>query len=138
LVRESEATDRVVFAGMVPDEALPSYFAAADVLCMPCTSRYGGLDTEGFGVVYLEAQATGLPCVAGRCGGSAEAVEDGVTGVVLDEPNPQTVGTALVELRKDPARCAQLGGAGRSRMEREFAPPVAAARLEDAMREALG
>ncbi|MEX0873462.1 MAG: glycosyltransferase family 4 protein [Actinomycetota bacterium] len=138
LVRESDAADRVVFAGRISDEALPSYYAAADVFCMPCTSRYGGLDTEGFGVVYLEAQATGLPCVAGRCGGSAEAVEDGVTGVVLDEPTPQTVGSALVDLRKDPARCALLGGAGRSRMEREFAPAVAAARLEEAMKEALG
>jgi phosphatidylinositol alpha-1,6-mannosyltransferase len=138
LARESEAADRVVFAGMVTDEQLPSYYAAADVFCMPCTNRYGGLDTEGFGVVYLEAQATGLPCVAGDCGGSAEAVQDGITGIVIEDPTPKTLGEVLVELRRDPARCAQLGGAGRSRMEREFAPAVIAARLDSAMKEALG
>ncbi len=133
LARELEVTDRVVFAGLVDDDELPEYYAAADAFCMPCTNRYGGLDTEGFGVVYLEAQASGLPCVAGRCGGSAEAVEDGVTGIVLDDPTPATVGAALQELRRDPAMCARLGGAGRARMEAEFAPAVAARKLEEAI-----
>jgi phosphatidylinositol alpha-1,6-mannosyltransferase len=133
LARELEIGDRVIFAGLVPDERLPEYYAAADVFCMPCTNRYGGLDTEGFGVVYLEAQATGLPSIAGRCGGSAEAVENGVSGIVLDDPTPRTVAVALVELRKDRALAAKLGGAGRSRAERLFAPSVAAASLEAAL-----
>src|SRR5205823_12525034 len=93
----------------------------------------GGLDTEGFGVVYLEAQASGLPCIAGRCGGSVEAVEDGETGVVIDDPSPASVGELLNEFRRDPALCAKLGGAGRARMERGFAPAVAAATLERAV-----
>lgn len=133
LARELGIADRVRFAGLVPDEALPEYYAAADAFCMPCTNRYGGLDTEGFGVVYLEAQATGLPAVAGRCGGSSEAVADGVTGYVLDEPTPGSVASVLDGLRRDPGLCAQLGGAGRARMEAEFAPWVAAANLEEAL-----
>jgi phosphatidylinositol alpha-1,6-mannosyltransferase len=137
LARELGVTDRVVFTGSVPEERLPEYYAAADVFCMPCTDRFGGLDTEGFGVVYLEAQASGIPCIAGRCGGSAEAVEDGVSGIVIDAPTPRDVATALLELRKDPALCARLGGAGRSRVEREFAPAVAALRLEEAVEEVL-
>jgi phosphatidylinositol alpha-1,6-mannosyltransferase len=137
LTRELEVTDRVVFTGVVPDDRLPEYYAAADVFCMPCTDRYGGLDTEGFGVVYLEAQASGIPCIAGRCGGSAEAVDDGVSGVVINEPTPRKVAVTLLELRKDPAACARLGGAGRARAEREFAPEVAALRLEEAVEELL-
>ena len=105
---------------------------------MPCTNRYGGLDTEGFGVVYIEAAATGLPCIAGRCGGSVEAVEDGVTGVVLDDPTPRTVAVALADLRKDRALGAKFGGAGRSRTERRFAPKVAAGRLEEAIEQLVG
>jgi len=135
LAKELKITDRVIFTGMVPDERLPEYYAAADVFCMPCSDRLGGLDTEGFGVVYLEAQASGIPCVAGRCGGSAEAVDDGVSGVVIDEPTPRRVAVALLELRKDPAVCAKLGGAGRARVEREFSPSVAAVRLEEAIEE---
>ena len=133
LAKELGISDRVMFPGLIPDLRLPEYYAAADVFCMPCSDRLGGLDTEGFGVVYLEAQASGIPCVAGRCGGSAEAVDHGVSGIVIDEPTPRKVAVALLELRKDPGTCAQLGGAGRSRVEREFAPDVAAIRLEEAV-----
>jgi phosphatidylinositol alpha-1,6-mannosyltransferase len=133
LARELEIEGRTTFAGLVPDEELPAHYAAADAFCMPCTDRYGGLDTEGFGVVYLEAQATGLPCIAGRCGGSSEAVADGVSGFVLDEPTPGAVAAVLDQLRRDPGLCAQLGGAGRARVEEEFSPSVAAAALEDAV-----
>jgi phosphatidylinositol alpha-1,6-mannosyltransferase len=133
LTNELGVSDRVMLPGLIPDQRLPEYYAAADVFCMPCTDRLGGLDTEGFGVVYLEAQASGIPCVAGRCGGSAEAVDHGVSGLVIDNPTPRKVAVALLELRKDPGSCAQLGGAGRARVEREFAPSVAAVRLEEAV-----
>jgi phosphatidylinositol alpha-1,6-mannosyltransferase len=138
LAREVGVTSQVVFAGAVPDEELPGYYAAADCFCMPCSTRYGGLDTEGFGVVYLEAQASGLPCIAGRCGGSAEAVVHGETGVVLDEPTPQSVKRSIEVFLKDPALSARIGAAGRLRMEREFAPEVAAGRMEEALEDVIG
>jgi phosphatidylinositol alpha-1,6-mannosyltransferase len=133
LAKELGISDRVMLPGLLPEQRLPQYYAAADVFCMPCSDRLGGLDTEGFGVVYLEAQASGIPCVAGRCGGSAEAVDDGVSGVVIDDPTPRKVAVTLLDLRKDPGSCAKLGGAGRARVEREFAPRVAAVRLEEAV-----
>jgi phosphatidyl-myo-inositol dimannoside synthase len=133
LAREVGVTDRLIFTGLVADERLAEYYAASDVFCMPCTDRYGGLDTEGFGVVYIEAQATGLPVIAGRCGGSVEAVSDGVAGYVIDEPDPSEVAARITELRNDPGLCAKLGGAGRARVEAEFVPEVAASRLEDAI-----
>lgn len=138
LAREVGAADRVILAGGVGDAELPSYYAAADCFCMPCTERYGGLETEGFGVVYLEAQASGLPTIAGNCGGSSEAVEQGVTGLVLDEPSPRHVKRALELFLKDPGLCARMGGAGRARMEHEFAPEVAAGRIEEAVQEVIG
>jgi phosphatidyl-myo-inositol dimannoside synthase len=138
LARELELGDRAIFTGEIPDERLPSYYAAADAFCMPFGARYGGLDTEGFGVVYLEAQASGLPCVAGRHGGSAEAVEDEVTGFVLQDPSPDSVAEALVTLRDDPALCAMFGGAGRERVERHFSPRTMAGRLEEGLESAMG
>ena len=133
LAQELDASDRIVFVGGVDDEELPSYYSAADVFCMPCTDRYRGLDTEGFGIVYLEAQASGLPCIAGRCGGSVEAVEDGVTGIVLNEPTPKSVAAEIKRLLRDPALCATLGAAGRQRVERRFSPGVGAQQLEEAL-----
>lgn len=133
LVRSLDLEDRVVFAGPVDDADLPSYYAAADVFCMPCSNRYRGLDTEGFGIVYIEAQASGLPCIAGDCGGSREAVEDGVAGAVLRESTPKAVAAEIKRLLRDPALCARLGAAGRQRVERQFAPGVGAQTLEEAL-----
>jgi phosphatidylinositol alpha-1,6-mannosyltransferase len=138
LSREVGVADRVVFAGFVPDDELPAYYAAADCFCMPCTTRMGGLDTEGFGVVYLEAQASGLPCIAGRCGGSGEAVVHGETGVVLDNPTPSSVRRAIDLFAGDPALTARVGAAGRLRIEQEFAPEVAAGRIEEALEGVIG
>lgn len=138
LAREAGVEDRVIFAGGVSDEDLPAYYAAADLFCMPCSDRYRGLDTEGFGVVFLEAQASGLPCITGTCGGSVEAVVHGQTGLVLEDPTPQAVGRALERFRDDPALCAKVGAAGRLRVEREFAPEVAAGRIEEALEELVG
>jgi phosphatidylinositol alpha-1,6-mannosyltransferase len=133
LTRELEATDRVLFAGSVPDAELPGYYATADVFCVPCTDRLKGLDTEGFGIVYIEAAASGLPCVAGACGGSVEAVEDGVSGVVLEDTSVKNVATEITRLMRDPALAASLGAAGRKRAEELFAPGVAAQTLEEAL-----
>ena len=135
--RVLDVEDRVVFAGGVDDEELPAFYAAADVFCMPCTDRLRGLDTEGFGIVYLEAQASGLPCIAGYCGGSAEAVEDGVTGVVLKDPTAKSVAVEIKRLLRDPALCATLGAAGRQRAERRFSPGVGAQQLEEALALAI-
>lgn len=133
LVEELDLSRRVVFAGSVPDALLPAYYAAADVFCMPAQDRLGGLDTEGFGVVYLEAAASGLPSVAGRCGGSAEAVVDAETGIVIDEPTPRSVADALRTLEADDTLRALLGAAARDRVEREHAPQVMAGTLEEAV-----
>ena len=62
----------------------PAYFAAGDVFCMPTRTRKAGFEVEGLGIVYLEASACGLPVVAGDSGGAPDAVQDGVTGYVVN------------------------------------------------------
>ena len=74
---------QVVLPGQVRWGDLPASFAALDLFAMPCRSRYGGLDIEGLGIVYLEAQASGVPVIAGDSGGAPEALQDGVTGTVV-------------------------------------------------------
>ena len=63
-----------------PTTSCPAIYACADVFAMLCRTRWGGLEAEGFGIVFLEAAACGVPAVAGRSGGSHEAVVDGETG----------------------------------------------------------
>ncbi len=119
LARASGAPVR--FLGAVAAEALPALIAAADVLAVPCRSRWGGLEQEGFGIVFLEAAACGVPAVAGRSGGSAEAVAHGETGTVVDRPDdPVAVAAALAPLLDDPALRAAQGRAARRRAEEQF------------------
>ena len=73
----------VRFLGRISDEDLPKLYGAADIFAMLCRQRWGGLEQEGFGVVFLEAAATGLPQIAGHSGGAAEAVEHDKTGLVV-------------------------------------------------------
>jgi phosphatidylinositol alpha-1,6-mannosyltransferase len=124
----------VRFVGRVPEADVADLHACADVFAMLCRSRWGGLEQEGFGIVFLEAAASGVPQVAGRSGGAAEAVLDGETGLVVDPPDDvDAVAAAIGSLLDDPECRARLGAAARARVERELTYDVLAARLGRAL-----
>jgi phosphatidylinositol alpha-1,6-mannosyltransferase len=101
---------------------------------MLCRNRWAGLEQEGFGMVFLEAAACGVPQVAGDSGGAAEAVADEATGLVVDRPDdPAAVATALARLLDDPDLRASLGSAARARAVAEFSHDVLAERLGKAL-----
>ena len=131
-------TGSVVFAGAVPDAALPEYHAAADVFAMPCRSRWGGLEVEGFGIVFMEAASSGRAAVAGDSGGSAEAVLDGETGMVVNGRDQDGVAGAIGACLADPEMSATLGKAGRARAEERFGWPEIASRVAGYLKEAAG
>ena len=97
----------VVLAGDVPDEVLADHYALADVFIMANRTMPDG-DTEGFGLVFLEANACGIPVIAGRDGGSADAVTDGVNGLVIDGDDPAAIGATVGRLLSDPHLCDLL------------------------------
>ena len=122
------------FLGRVPDADLPSLYGCADVFAMLCRNRWAGLEQEGFGIVFLEAAAAGIPQVAGRSGGSHEAVVDGGTGFVVDPPDDiEAVAAAIARLVDDAHLRARLGIAARSRAVAEFTYDTLAARLASAI-----
>jgi len=117
--RAAGIVDRVHFLGRVPLDRLSALYATADVFAMPCRDRWGGLEAEGFGIVFVEAAAAGVPAVAGRSGGSHEAVLDGVTGLVVDG-RPGPVRDALATLLADEALRRRMGAAARARAVAEL------------------
>jgi phosphatidylinositol alpha-1,6-mannosyltransferase len=129
LAARRDVEDRVRFLGRVRDEDLPALYRCADVFSMPCRERWGGLEAEGFGIVFLEAAACGLPVVAGHSGGAQEAVDDGVTGFVVDPPDAPGVRDALARLLTDTALRAGMGRAGRERAVAEFSYDALVERL---------
>lgn len=110
----------VQFAGPQPWRDVPRFYREADVFALPTRERFGGLETEGFPLVYLEAAASGLPSVAGEAGGVRDAVLDGVTGYVVDGRNAEEVSATLIRLLEDPGHARRLGEQARHRVEAEF------------------
>jgi phosphatidyl-myo-inositol dimannoside synthase len=131
--RASRLGAPVTFLGRVPEHDLADVYAAADVYAMLCRNRWAGLEQEGFGIVFLEAAAAGVPQVAGRSGGAAEAVLHGETGLVVDDPTDvDAVTAALGELLSDDGLRARMASRSRDRACSEFdydrlAPRLAAA-----------
>ena len=120
----------VRFLGRVPHDDLPDLYACADVFTMLCRNRWGGLEQDGFGIVFVEAAAAGVPQVAGRSGGAHEAVEHGETGLIVDDPTD--VGAAAEALRTllvDDTLRRRMGRAARRRAVEEFSYDVLAQRL---------
>jgi phosphatidylinositol alpha-1,6-mannosyltransferase len=110
----------VVFCGELPWADVPAHYDAGDVFAMPCRNRRWGLDVEGFGMVFLEASATGLPVVAGDSGGAPDTVLEGETGYVVDGRSPDPVAERVTELLLDPEKARLMGRQGREWVARHF------------------
>jgi len=124
----------VKFLGRVADEDLPSLYGSADIFAMLCRERWGGLEQEGFGVVFLEAAASGIPQIAGYSGGAAEAVAHGETGFVVPAHRQNAyMADALRDLVESPALRQQMGASARQRAEREFSYDLLAKRLRQVL-----
>jgi phosphatidylinositol alpha-1,6-mannosyltransferase len=122
------------FAIDVPWSELPDLYRSMDIFVMPCRSRWGGLEVEGLGLVFLEAAATGLPVLAGDSGGSPETVRPGETGYVVHDEDDIVEGLRL--LLDDPVRAAAMGAAGRTMVEEHFIWDHVVGRLRDGFRVA--
>lgn len=116
LARELAVDDRVTFLGRVSEAEKSALYALSEVFAMP--ARAEGASVEGFGLVYLEAAWFGVPSVAGREGGAADAVQDGETGLLCDGGDAADVAAALGRLLRDPDLRRRLGAAARLRAQR--------------------
>jgi phosphatidylinositol alpha-1,6-mannosyltransferase len=124
LAREHGVAARVHLIGHVSADDLPRWYNACDVFAMPNREING--DTEGFGMVFIEAAACGKPALAGRAGGTGAAVQDGVTGVRVDGTQAATVARALHHLLQSAAVSAAMGQAGLARVLNDFSWEVVA------------
>ena len=128
MTAELGVTAQVEFVGEAPAADLPAYYAAADVFVHPNRVEQG--DFEGFGIVFLEAAAAGLPVVAGATGGAPEAVADGITGVLVSGTDVAELRAVLLALMASPARRSAMGAAGRARAIDRFSWDRAASIVE--------
>jgi phosphatidylinositol alpha-1,6-mannosyltransferase len=122
------------FLGRVDDDALPALYGASDLFAMLCRNRWAGLEQEGFGIVFLEAAAAGVPQIAGASGGAAEAVLAGETGLVVDPPDDvDAAARAIAALLDDDVRRVGMAARARERAVTDYSYDVLVARLQAAL-----
>lgn len=136
---ETGVADRVSFVGRVTDDALPALYGACDVFVMP--NRVEAGDFEGFGIVFVEAAAAGKPCIGGTTGGAPEAVEDGVTGLLVSGTDVAELAAVIARLAGDAGLRQAMGEAGRRRAREQFtweATAAAVRRLHEDVAATVG
>lgn len=111
-LKVKDVADSVRMLGHVDDALLPLLYAAADLFVMPNRTMPDG-DTEGFGLVFLEAAAAGIPSVGGRAGGAVDAIIDGKTGFLVNGENVSDIADAVSELLLDDELRSAMGHAAR-------------------------
>jgi phosphatidylinositol alpha-1,6-mannosyltransferase len=126
LARDHNVTERVHLLGHVSADDLPRWYNACDVFAMPNREING--DTEGFGMVFIEAAACAKPALSGQAGGTGAAVQEGVTGLRVDGSQTSGVTAALLQLLRNATLCEQMGQYGYQRVLREFAWETVAAK----------
>ncbi|MBP3087984.1 glycosyltransferase family 1 protein [Corynebacterium sp. sy017] len=126
-------SSHIVFSGKLSDGDMLSALQAADVFAMPARTRGAGLDVEGLGIVYLEAQACEIPVVAGNSGGAPETVTH-ATGVVVDGRDRAGLALALCAILKDKKRAQRMAQAGRVHAQDRWTWEIMGKRLADIVR----
>ena len=96
-VQELGLQENIQFLGAIKPDDMPSYYGLASLFCMPNRTMPDG-DTEGFGLVFLEASAMGTPSIAGRAGGTSDAVVEGETGLLVDGEDISEIESAILTL----------------------------------------
>ncbi len=113
LVSTLSLEEKVIFAGQVSSELLPHYYAACDFAVLPSKDR-----SEGFGLVLLEAMASGKPVIGSRVGGVTDVINSGETGILVDPNASSSLVDAIVKLSSDPQQRERMGKSARADAER--------------------
>lgn len=123
----------ITFIGFVAHENMREFYEMCDVFVLTSRDIPGKPQTEGFGLVFLEANLFGKPVIASRTGGIADAVLDGQTGLMVEPNNPSETAAAVIRLLTDKPLARQLGAAGHNRVLKDFSGESAVQKIREIM-----
>jgi phosphatidylinositol alpha-1,6-mannosyltransferase len=115
IAKDLEIERKIIFAGRVGSDQLPSYYRHCELFVLPSTK-------EGLGIVYLEAMQFAKPCVGVTAGAAKEVISDGETGLLINPDDPPQLQDAINRLLSDPAMIQKMGAAGYERLQQLFSP----------------
>ena len=128
LALTSGMSDKVCFAGEIPEDERPAHYRLAKVFVMPSRMLGERGDVEGFGIVFMEAACCEVPSVGGRSGGIPDAIEDGVTGYLADPSETADIADKINFLLSNETRRQEMGRAARHRASTVFNWPSVTSR----------
>ena len=134
LIEDNRLQDSVLMLGDLTDNEVRQAYSMCDLFLLPNRKLPNG-DTEGFGVVFIEAGLLGKPVIGGKDGGTGDAILHEVTGLLVDGNNPDEVKSAILRLLGDPAFAEKLGVQGRQRVMKEFTIETQQDRFNTLLRE---
>ena len=128
LAKELHIKDSVVFIGQIPHSQMAKYYSLADVFVLPSiTSKMG--ETEGFGVVLLEAMACGLPVIGSDTGGIPDIIKDGETGLLFHQKDSPDLANQIIRLLTDEDLRKKMVANARDLIETQFSWEIVAERF---------
>ena len=130
MAAESPARESITVLGIVSPEEKFEWYARCSVFAL-------ATDYEGFGLIFLEANAFGKPVVGTAVGGVPEAVEHGVSGLLVEPGDDKALSDAIIRLLSDPEEACHMGENGRRRIEREFTWAQSAEKLRAIVHSSL-
>jgi glycosyltransferase involved in cell wall biosynthesis len=136
LAEQKGIAQQTIFWGRMPNDQLPDFYAAADLFVGPSVVAASG-DTEGQGVVFLEAMAAGLCVLATKAGGISEVVEDGRTGILVEPRNPRQLADTMVKLLTDKRRRCALASNALEKVKNTYSWSKIAMQFDDLYRSVL-
>ncbi len=134
LVSALEISHLVTFKGFVPDDELVKCYNDNDVFILCTRENDNSTSVEGFGLVFLEAQACGIPAIGTRTGGIPDAVKENQGGWLIEQDNTVQLAQLLSELVEDRQKAAQMGKIARQRVEQDCTWQQYCAKLNDELR----
>lgn len=117
LVKKLKVVEHVVFVGNLPNNSIPNYIGASDIICIPST-HVEGLE-EASSIFLVEAMAMGKPCIATNIGGLAESINSEENGILVPDKNSNAIANAIIELYNNPELAYKIGKNGRIYVEKE-------------------
>lgn len=123
MAKKMGLASRVHFPGFVPYDKVPELFRSADIFLMPSVIHKSG-DRDGIPTVIMEALMHRVPVIATDVSGIGELIEDGITGLLIQEKNPAQIAEAVLKMINDRTGALKLAEAGRARVQERFDPEV--------------
>ncbi len=129
--------DKVFFPGFIDHDQVPAHMLKTDVFVMPSVVKENG-DRDGLPTVLMEALLHGVPVIATNVGGICEVVEDGVTGLIVPQRDPDALSKAILRLKNDPPAARAMAEAGTARVRDLYDTDRNIGRMMDLIRENAG